>query len=118
DTQALFLRSTTRQVNQAKCKTRPFVEELGRRRSDGLVAIDNEEWLGTQAFMATLRVYPISPASVRQILENQRAVLLTLGATLLVSLATSLALSTAVAMRFLREQREAGVVQSHAPARS
>jgi len=38
--------------------------------------------------------------------------------TLLVSLATSLALSTAVAMRFLREQREAGVVQSHAPARS
>ena len=118
DKRAIFLDSKTRQVTQENWKTHPFVEELGRRRSDGLVAIDNEEWLVTQSLMPTLRVNLIYAASVRQILENQRAVLLTLGATLLVSLATSLALSTAVAMRFLREQREAGVVQSHAPARS
>ena len=45
---------------------------------------------------------------MRQILEGQRAVLLTLGATLLVSLATSLALSTVVAIRFLREQQGRG----------
>ena len=82
------------------------------------MAIDTDEWLVTQSFMPTLKVNLVYAASVRQILENQRAVLLTLGATLLVSLATSLALSTAVAMRFVREQREAVAVQSHAPARS
>jgi hypothetical protein len=116
--QAIYLDAKTRQVNQESWKTHPFVEELGRRRSDGLVAIDSDEWLVTQAFMPTLQVNLIYAASVRQILENQRAVLLTLGATLLVSLATSLALSTAVAVRFVREQREAPGVQSHVPAES
>jgi hypothetical protein len=49
---------------------------------------------------------------VRHILEGQRAVLLTLGATLLVSLGTSLALSTVVAVRFVREQREGTRLES------
>ncbi len=118
DKQAIFLDPKTRQVTQESWKTHPFVIELGRRRSDGVVEIDNDEWLVAQAFMPTLRVNLIYAASVRQILENQRAVLLTLGATLLVSLGTSLALSTAVAVRFVREQREVVGVESHVPARS
>jgi len=54
---------------------------------------------------------------VRQILEGQRAVLLTLGATLLVSLGTSLALSTVVAIRFLREQQVETPIESRVVAR-
>ena len=64
-----------------------------------------DEWLLTQAVMPTLKVDLVFAASVRQILENQRAVLLTLVATLLVSVAMSLAVSTVTAVRFVREQR-------------
>ena len=83
------------------------------------MAIDGgEEWLVTQAVMPTLKVNLVFAASVRHVLEGQRAVLLTLGATLLVSLGTSLALSTVVAIRFLREQQAEGPIESGAVARS
>jgi hypothetical protein len=82
------------------------------------VAIDGDEWLVTQAVMPTVRVNLVFAVTVRQILEGQRAVLLTLGATLLVSLGTSLALSTVVAVRFVREQRERVGVDSGVVARS
>jgi hypothetical protein len=119
DKQAIFLDPRTHQVTQQDWKGHPVVEELGRRRSEGLVAIDGgEEWLVTQALMPTLKVNLVFAASVRQILEGQRAVLLTLGATLLVSLGTSLALSTVVAIRFLREQQGETPVESGAVARS
>jgi hypothetical protein len=119
DRQAIFLDPRTHQVTQQDWKSHPVVEELGRRRSDGLVAIDGgDEWLVTQALMPTLKVNLVFAASVRQILEGQRAVLLTLGATLLVSLGTSLALSTVVAIRFLREQQGEAPVESGAVARS
>jgi hypothetical protein len=118
DKQAIFLDPRTRQVTQQDWKHHPVVEELGRRRSDGLVAIDGgDEWLVTQAVMPTLHVNLVFAASVRQILEGQRAVLLTLGATLLVSLGTSLALSTVVAIRFLREQQAEIPIESHVVAR-
>jgi len=71
-----------------------------------------------QALMPTLKVNLVFAASVRQILEGQRAVLLTLGATLLVSLGMSLALSTVVAVRFLREQQGEAPLESGAVARS
>jgi hypothetical protein len=45
-------------------------------------------------------------------------VLLTLGATLLVSLAMSLAVATVVAMRFVREQREEAAGKTHVPVRT
>jgi hypothetical protein len=67
--------------------------------------------------MPTLQVNLVFAAPVRQILEGQRAVLLTLGATLLVSLVTSLALSTVVAIRFLREQQVEMPIESHVVAR-
>jgi hypothetical protein len=117
DKQAIFLDPKTRQVTQQDWKHHPVVEELGRRRSDGLVAIDDGEWLVTQAVMPTLQVNLVFAAPVRQILEGQRAVLLTLGATLLVSLVTSLALSTVVAIRFLREQQLEIPIESHVVAR-
>jgi len=117
DKQAIFLDPRTRQVTQQDWKRHPVVEELGRRRSDGLVAIDDGEWLVTQAVMPTLQVNLVFAASVRQILEGQRAVLLTLGATLLVSLGTSLALSTVVAIRFLREQQVETPIESRVVAR-
>jgi hypothetical protein len=117
DKQAIFLDPKTRQVTQQDWKHHPVVEELGRRRSDGLVAIDDGEWLVTQAVMPTLQVNLVFAAPVRQILEGQRAVLLTLGATLLVSLVTSLALSTVVAIRFLREQQVEIPIESHVVAR-
>jgi hypothetical protein len=81
------------------------------------MTIDGDEWLVTQALMPTVRVNLVFAASVRQILEAQRAVLLTLGATLLVSLGTSLALSTVVAVRFVREQREGTRLESGVVAR-
>ena len=117
DKQAIFLDPKTRQVTQQDWKHHPVVEELGRRRSDGLVAIDDGEWLVTQAVMPTLQVNLVFAAPVRQILEGQRAVLLTLGATLLVSLVTSLALSTVVAIRFLREQQVEIPIESRVVAR-
>ncbi len=83
--------------------------ELSRRQSDGLASLGEEEWLLTQAVMPTLKVDLVFAASVRQILENQRAVLLTLVATLLVSVAMSLAVSTVTALRFVREQQAAAL---------
>ncbi len=64
-----------------------------------------DEWLLTQAVMPTLKVDLVFAASGRQILESQRAVLLTLVATLLVSVGMSLAVSTVTAVRFVREQQ-------------
>jgi hypothetical protein len=102
--QAIHLDRQTGRVTQQDWKGHPVVEELDRRDADGLVMIDGDEWLVTQAMMPTLRVNLVYAGSVRQILEAQRAVLLTLGATMLVSLAMSLAVSTVVAVRFVREQ--------------
>ena len=118
DKQAIFLDPRTHQVTQQDWKSHPVVEELGRRRSDGLVTIDGGvEWRVTPARMPTLKVNLVFAATVRHILEGQRAVLLTLGATLLVSLGTSLALSTVVAVRFVREQREGTRLESGVVAR-
>jgi hypothetical protein len=105
--QAIYLNRQSRQITQEDWKSHPFVEELGRRRSDGLVSMGEDEWLLTQAVMPTLKVDLVFAASVRQILESQRAVLLTLVATLLVSVAMSLAVSTVTAVRFVREQQAA-----------
>jgi hypothetical protein len=67
-------------------------------------------FLGTTwAVMPTLKVNLVLAASVRQILGSQRAVLLTLVATLVVSVAMSLAASTVNAVRFVREQRAAAL---------
>jgi hypothetical protein len=106
DKQAIYMDRQTRQLTQEDWKNHPFVAELGRRQSDGLVALgEDDEWLLTQAVMPTLKVNLVFAASVRQILESQRAVLLTLVATLLVSVAMSLAVSTVTALRFVREQQ-------------
>lgn len=109
DKQAIYLDRQSRQIVREDWKSHPFVEELGRRQSDGLASLGEEEWLITQAMMPTLKVNLILAASVRQILENQRAVLLTLVATLLVSVAMSLAVSTVTALRFVREQEAAAL---------
>ncbi len=77
--------------------------------------MDGGDWLATQAVMPTLRVNLVLLGSVNAILESQRAVLLTLGATLLVSLAMSLAVATVVAMRFVRVQREGEAGKGHVP---
>jgi len=107
DRQAIFLDPKTRQVTQQDWTHHPVVEELGQRESDGIVGMDQDEWLVTQAVMPTLRVNLVYAASVRQILEGQRTVLLTLVATLLASVGMSLAVSTVVAVRFVREQHAA-----------
>ncbi|MGH7384389.1 MAG: hypothetical protein ACREKG_04345 [Candidatus Rokuibacteriota bacterium] len=107
DKQAISLDRDTRRITQQDWKSHPAVEELARRRSDGLVKIGEDEWLLTEALMPTLRVSLVFAGSVRQILESQRAVLLTLVATLLVSVGMSLAVSTVVAIRFVREQQAA-----------
>jgi hypothetical protein len=108
--QAIYLDRKTRQLTQEDWKSHPFVAELSRRQADGLVALGaDDEWLLTQAVMPTLKADLIFAASVRQILENQRAVLLTLVATLLVSVAMSLAVSTVTALRFVREQEAAAL---------
>ena len=108
--QAIYLDRKTRQLTQEDWKSHPFVAELSRRQSDGLVVLsEDDEWLLTQAVMPTLKVDLVFAASVRQILENQRAVLLTLVATLLVSVAMSLAVSTVTALRFVREQQTAAL---------
>ena len=108
DKQAIYLDRKSRQLTQEDWKNHPFVAELGRRQSDGLVALgEDDEWLLTQAVMPTLKVNLVFAASVRQILESQRAVLLTLVPTLLVSVAMSLAVSTVTALRFVREQQAA-----------
>jgi hypothetical protein len=107
--QAIYLDRQTRQLTQEDWKDHPFVAELNRRRTDGLASLGEEEWLLTRAVMPTLKVDLVFAASVRQILENQRAVLLTLVATLLVSVAMSLAVSTVTAVRFVREQQEAAL---------
>ena len=107
--QAIYLDRQTRQLTQEDWKSHPFVAELNRRRTDGLAFLGEEEWLLTRAVMPTLKVDLVFAASVRQILENQRAVLLTLVATLLVSVAMSLAVSTVTAVRFVREQQEAAL---------
>jgi hypothetical protein len=117
DKQAIFLDRRTRQLTQQDWKRHPVVEELALRDADGLVTIDEDEWLVTQAVMPTVRVNLVYAGSVRQILEAQRAVLLTLGATLLVSLAMSLAVSTVVAVRFVREQQAASAPKKREPAR-
>ena len=110
DKQAIYLDRQTRQLTQEDWKNHPFVEELGRRQSDGLARPGRgRRWLLTQAVMPTLKVNLVFAASVRQILENQRAVLLTLVATLLVSVAMSLAVSTVTALRFVREQQAAAL---------
>lgn len=110
DKQAIYMDRQTRQLTQEDWKNHPFVAELGRRQSDGLVALgEDDEWLLTQAVMPTLKVNLVFAASVRQILESQRAVLLTLVATLLVSVAMSLAVSTVTALRFVREQQAAAL---------
>jgi hypothetical protein len=103
--QAIYLDRQSRQVTQEDWKSHPFVEELSRRHPDGLAFLNKDEWLLTQATMPTLKVDLVFAASVRQILESQRAVLLTLVATLLVSVAMSLAVSTVMAVRFVREQQ-------------
>jgi len=103
--QAIYLNRQSRQITQEDWKSHPFVQELARRQSDGLVSLGEDEWLLTQAVMPTLKVNLVFAASVRQILESQRAVLLTLVATLLVSVAMSLAVSTVTAVRFVREQQ-------------
>ena len=103
--QAIYLDRQGRRITQEDWKDHPFVEELGRRQSDGLASWGDDEWLLTQAVMPTLKVNLVFAASVRQILEGQRAVLLTLVATLLVSVAMSLAVSTITAVRFVREQQ-------------
>jgi hypothetical protein len=59
--------------------------------------------------MPTLKVTLVFAASVRQILGSQRTVLLTPVATLLVSVALSLAVSTVTAVRFVREQQAAAL---------
>ena len=106
--QAIYLDRKTRQLTQEDWKHHPFVAELSRRQSDGLVALgEDDEWLLTKAVMPTLKVDLVFAASVRQILESQRAVLLTLVAALLVSVAMSLAVSTVTALRFVREQEAA-----------
>ncbi|HEX9747800.1 MAG TPA: hypothetical protein VGB86_05275 [Methylomirabilota bacterium] len=107
--QAIYLDRQSRQITQEDWKSHPFVEELGRRQPDGLASLGEEEWLLTQAVMPTLKVDLVFAASVRQILESQRAVLLTLVATLLVSVAMSLAVSTVTAVRFVREQQAAAL---------
>jgi hypothetical protein len=107
--QAIYLDRQSRQITQEDWKSHPFVEELARRRSDGLVSMGEDEWLLTQAVMPTLKVDLVFAASVHQILESQRAVLLTLVATLLVSVAMSLAVSTVTAVRFVREQQAAAL---------
>ena len=107
--QAIYLDRQTRQLTQEDWKGHPFVVELSRRRPDGLASLGEEEWLLTRAVMPTLKADLVFAASVRQILENQRAVLLTLVATLLVSVAMSLAVSTVTAVRFVREQQEAAL---------
>lgn len=108
--QAIYMDRKTRQLTQEDWKNHPFVAELSRRQSDGLVALgEDDEWLLTQAVMPTLKADLVYAASVRQILENQRAVLLTLVATLLVSVAMSLAVSTVTALRFVREQQAAAL---------
>ena len=101
--QAIYLDRKTRRVTQEDWKSHPFVEELARKRSDGLVTLGEDEWLLTDAVMPTLKVNLVFAASVRQILESQRAVLLTLAATLVASVAMSLAVSTVTAFRFVRE---------------
>lgn len=106
--QAIYL-DRSRQIIQEDWKSHPFVEELARRRSDGLVSMGEDEWLLTHAGMPTLKVDLVFAASVRQILESQRAVLLTLVATLLVSVGMSLAVSTVTAVRFVREQQAAAL---------
>jgi len=105
DKRAIYLDRESRQVTQEDWKSHSFVEELGRRRADGLATLGGEDWLLTQAVMPTLKVNLVFAASVRQILESQRAVLLTLVATLLVSVGMSLAVSTVIAVRFVREQQ-------------
>jgi hypothetical protein len=105
--QAIYLDRQSRQITQEDWKDHPFAEELGRRQSDGIASWGDDEWLLTQAVMPTLKVHLVFAASVRQILEGQRAVLLTLVATLLVSVAMSLAVSTITAVRFVREQQAA-----------
>ncbi len=117
DKQAIYLDRRTRQLTQQDWKRHPVVEELALRDADGLVTIDEDEWLVTQALMPTVRVNLVYAGSVRQILEGQRAVLLTLGATLLVSLAMSLAVSTVVAVRFVREQQAASTPKKRQVAR-
>jgi hypothetical protein len=107
--QAIYLDRQTRQLTQEDWKGHPFVAELNRRRPDGLASLGEEEWLLTRAVMPTIKVDLVFAASVRQILENQRAVLLTLVATLLVSVAMSLAVSTVTAVRFVREQQAAAL---------
>ena len=107
--QAIYLDRQTRQLTQEDWKGHPFVAELNRRRPDGLASLGEEEWLLTRAVMPTLKADLVFAASVRQILENQRAVLLTLVATLLVSVAMSLAVSTVTAVRFVREQQAAAL---------
>jgi hypothetical protein len=108
DKQAVFLDRKTRRITQEDWKSHPFVEELGRKQSDGLVTLGEDEWLLTEAVMPTLKVTLVFAASVRQILESQRAVLLTLVATLVASVAMSLAVSTVTAVRFVREALRSG----------
>ncbi|HEU4437924.1 MAG TPA: hypothetical protein VFT36_01665 [Methylomirabilota bacterium] len=112
---AIYLDPKTRQITHADWKAHPVVRELSRRNATGIVELDDGDWLVTQAVMPTLRVNLVLLGSVRSILESQRAVLLTLGATLLVSLAMSLAVATVVAMRFVREQQEAAAGAAHVP---
>lgn len=115
---AIYLDSKTRQITQADWTGHPVVRELSRRNTAGIVEMDGGDWLATQAVMPTLRVNLVLLGSVNAILESQRAVLLTLGATLLVSLAMSLAVATVVAMRFVREQREEEAGKGHVPVRT
>ena len=109
DKHAIYLDRKTQQVTREDWKSHPFVEELDRRHSDGLVTLGEDEWLLTRADMPTLKVTLGFAASVRQILGSQRTVLLTLVATLLVSVALSLAVSTVTAVRFVREQQASGL---------
>jgi len=115
---AIYLDPKTRQVTQEDWKDHPVVRELSRRNQTGIVEMHDDDWLVTQAVMPTLQVNLVLLGSVHQILESQRAVLLTLGATLLVSLAMSLAVATVAAMRFVREQQAASLAEkTPVPAR-
>jgi hypothetical protein len=110
---AIYLDPKTRQITEADWKDHPVVRALSRRNATGIVEMDDGDWLVTQAVMPTLRVNLVFLGSVHTILESQRAVLLTLGATLLVSLAMSLVVATVVAMRFVREQQTEAAAKTH-----
>ncbi len=105
--QAVYMNGETRQLTLEDWKDHPIVHELDNPEAGGIVTLDGADWLVTEAAMPTLGVRLVLVGAVRAILEAQRSQLLTLVATLLVSVALSLVVSTAVAMRFLAGEHAA-----------